>query len=178
MWRKSKGILINDIYPGVHLLPHQSDQYYSEWTILCSWNEDIDDINNTILEKFSGNPKVIHSADSIPNNHGDGQDGILMYPVEYFNSINCSGLPLAKLTLKIGCPVMILWNLNASEGVCNGSQGIITRIGNHCQVLKVQLLTGEQAGQTIFILHISLTPTDTQIPFEFCQRQFPIRPLQ
>ena len=48
--------LINNIYPRVHLLPHQSDQYYSEQTILCSWNDDIDDINNTILEtipKFS-----------------------------------------------------------------------------------------------------------------------------
>ena len=129
--------LINNIYPGIHLLPHQSDQYYSEQTILCSWNDDVDDINNTILEKFPGNRKVFHSADSIPNNHGDGQDGILMYPVEYLNSINCSSLPLAKLTLKIGCPVMILRNLNASEGVCNGSQGIITKIGNHCQVLEV-----------------------------------------
>ena len=124
--------LINNIYPGVHLLPHQSDQYYSEQTILCSQNDDVDDINNTILEKFPGNPKVFHSANSIPNNHGDGQDEILMYPVEYLSNINCSSLPLAKLTLKIKCPVIILQNLNASEGVCNGSQGIITRIGNHC----------------------------------------------
>ena len=124
--------LINNIYPGFHLLLHQSDQYYSEQTILCSQNDDVDDINNTILEKFPGNPKVFNSADFIPNNHGDGQDGILMYPVKYLNSINCSGLPLAKLTLKIGCLVMILWNINASEKVCNGSRGIITRIGNHC----------------------------------------------
>ena len=80
----------------------------TEWTILCSRNDDVDDINNTILEKFPGEAKVFHGADSIPNNHGNGQEGILMYPVEYLNSINCSGLPLAKLTLKIGCPIMIL----------------------------------------------------------------------
>ena len=167
--------LINNIYPGVHHMAGNSDQYYSEWTILCSCNDDVDDINNTILEKFPEEAKVFHGADSILNNHGNGQEGILMYPVEYLNSINCSGVPLAKLTLKIGCPIMILRNLNASEGVCNGSCGIITRIGNHSQVLEVWLLTGEQAGQTIFIPHISLTPTDTQIPFEFCCRQFPVQ---
>ena len=51
--------LIHNIYPGVHLL-----HYYSEQTIFCSWNDDVDAINNTILEKFPGNPRVFHNADS------------------------------------------------------------------------------------------------------------------
>ena len=167
--------LINTIYPGVHSPTGQSDQCYSKRTILCSWNNDVDAINNSILDKFNGQAKVFHSADSIPNNNGNGQEGILMYPVEYLNTINCSGLPLAKLTLKIGCPIMVLRNLNPSEGVCNGSRGIVTRIGQQNRVLEVRLLTGQQAGQTIFIPRISITPTETQIPFPFCRRQFPVR---
>ena len=53
-----------------------------------------------------------------------------MYPTEYLNSINVSGLPLAKLALKEGCPVMVLQNLMPQQGVCNGTQGIVTRLAN------------------------------------------------
>ena len=79
------------------------------------------------------------SADSIKNNGNDCQ-GDLMYPVGYLNSINCCGLPLAKLKLKIGCPVMILRDLNPSEGVCNGSRAVVTQMNN--RDLEVKLLTG------------------------------------
>ena len=51
------------------------------------------------------------SADSIKENNENGE-GELLYPVEYLNSITCSGLPLHHLQLKVGCPVMILRNLN------------------------------------------------------------------
>ena len=51
-------------------------------------------------------PVLYPSADSIEDNEGHGEEGILMYPVEYLNSINCSGLPLAKPALKVGCPIM------------------------------------------------------------------------
>ena len=97
---------------------------------------------------------------------------ITLYPVEYLNSINCSGLPLAKLKLKVGCPVMILRNLNAAEGVCNGSRGIVTRMSD--RVLEVRLLTRSHAGTTTFIPRLSITPSSTQVPFEFCVRVSPV----
>ena len=79
-----------------------------------------------MLRHFPGEEREFMSADSIKNN---GQ-GDLMYPVEYLNSINCCGLPLAKSKLKIGCTVMILSNLNPSEGVCNGSRAVVTQMSN------------------------------------------------
>ena len=88
---------------------------------------------------------MFHSADSIDNN----ENGELLYPPEYLNLINCSGLPLAHLTLKVGAPVMVLWNLNMAGGVCNGTWGILTRIRN--RVLKIQLITGEHAGEKVFV---------------------------
>ena len=80
----------------------------------------MDDINGKMLSDFPGDMKEFPSADSVKENNEDGQ-GKLLYPVEYLNSIRCSGLPLHKLQLKVGCPVMILQNLNPGEGVCNGS---------------------------------------------------------
>ena len=84
-----------------------------------------------------------------------------------------SGLPLAKLELKIGCPVMILRNLDAAHGVCNGSRGILTHWAN--RVLEVQLLTGEHAGKKVFIPRISNQPTEDQVAFKFTRKQFPVR---
>ena len=107
------------------------------------------------------------SADSIPTGEGNGEQGELMYPIEYLNTIQCSGLPLAKLTLKIGCPVMVLCNIDPSQGICNGSRGVVTRMQS-C-VIEIRLLTGEFKGKKAFVPQLSLHPQDTQIPFEFCQ---------
>ena len=132
----------------------------------------MDDINSEMLKQFPGEEREFLSADSAKKNGENGNDDLL-YPVEYLNSINCSGLPLAKLKLKVGCPVMILRNMNPGEGVCNGSRGIVTRMSN--RVLEVELLTGSNAGTTMFIPRLSITPSSTQVPFEFCRRQFPVK---
>jgi ATP-dependent DNA helicase PIF1 len=164
--------LISTIYPGINQLPLPTDQYIAERTILTSRNDDVDDINEKMLSEFPGEEIEFLSADSIKGNQ-ENEEGQLMYLVEYLNSISCSGLPLHRLKLKVGCPVMVLRNLNPGEGVCNGSRGIITRMNN--RVLEVRLLTGEHAGKTTFIPQLSITPSSTQVPFEFCRRQFPVK---
>ena len=42
------------------------------------------------------------------------------------------------------------------------------------RVIEIRLLTGEHRGKTVFIPRMGLIPQDTQIPFEFCRRQFPL----
>ncbi|HYT43015.1 MAG TPA: hypothetical protein VEP90_11785 [Methylomirabilota bacterium] len=69
---------------------------------------------------------------------------MLNYPVKYLNKINYGTLLFTKLELKIGYLIMVLKNLNAPNGVCNSSKGILTRHSN--KMLKVRLLTGQHAG--------------------------------
>jgi ATP-dependent DNA helicase PIF1 len=111
----------------------------------------------------------------IPNSEQTGEnDPLLNYPVEeYLNEINSGTLPLAKLKLKIGCPVMILKNLDAANGLCNGSRGILTRHRN--RVLEVRLLTGEHVWQTVFIPRVANQPGENENPFMFTRWQFHIR---
>jgi len=73
---------------------------------------------------------------------------MLNYPIEYLNDINCTRMPLAKLEVKIGCPIIVLKNLDAAHRLYNGSRGILTRCRN--RVLEVELLTGSHAGQKVF----------------------------
>jgi hypothetical protein len=167
--------LISTIYPGIST-PNLSnpEKYFSEHTILSSLNTEVDCLNAEVLSKFSGEVQVFYSADSIPTSEQSGQEDIMLnYPVEYLNSINCSGLPLSKLELKEGCPIMVLRNLDAAHGVCNGSRGIVTRLRS--RVVEVKLLSGDFAGQKVFIPRISTQPTEDQVAFKFNRRQFPIR---
>ncbi len=165
--------LIDSIYPNIHI-PNLCDQYFSERIILSTLNQQVNLLNQTILERFSGDAHTFFSADFIPLSEQTGQDdAMLNYPVEYLNQINCSSLPLAKLELKIGCPVMILKNLDPSHGICNGSRGILTRLSN--RVLEIRLLTGQHAGEVVFVPRIANQPSLDENPFKFTRKQFPVR---
>jgi hypothetical protein len=165
--------LIEAIYPGIGTR-NQTPEYFAERTILSSLNSEVDSMNKELLSQFSGQIQMFHSADCIPSTEQTGEDDpMLLYPPEYLNEINCSGLPLAKLELKVGCPIMVLRNLDAANGVCNGSRGILTRCSN--RVLEVTLITGDFMGKKMFIPRISNVPTDEQVAFKFTRRQFPVR---
>jgi ATP-dependent DNA helicase PIF1 len=165
--------LIETIYPGI-TRPNLSAEYFAERTILCCLNKDVDTVNHKVLQEFPGQSQVFYSADSIPTSELSGEDDpLLNYPIEYLNEINCTGMPLANLEVKIGCPIMVLKNLDAAHGLCNGSRGILTRCRN--RVLEVELITGSHAGQKVFIPRTSNMPTEDQVAFKFNRRQFPIR---
>ena len=165
--------LIDAIYPGINTLTHPAT-YFAERAILSCLNKEVDRINLAVLERFPGPTQTFHSADYIPTSDQSGEnDPLLNYPTEYLHKIDCSGLPLAKLQLKIGCPVIILKNLDPSHGVCNGSRGILTRCTN--RVLEVKLLTGFHAGETVFIPRVYNQPTEEQNAFKFTRKQFPVR---
>jgi ATP-dependent DNA helicase PIF1 len=47
---------------------------------------------------------------------------------EFFNTITLVGMPPHHLTLKVGILVILLKNLNAALGLCNGTHLIIWRL--------------------------------------------------
>ena len=114
------------------------------------------------------------SADKVVLEEGaDANTSADAYPVEYLNSITYSGLPLSKLQLKIGCPLMILRNIDPSRGLCNGTRCVLLQCTS--RVLEVRLLGGDHEGKCAFIPRISLSPPEEAIGFHFQRRQFPVR---
>ena len=111
------------------------------------------------------------SADSVDPNDDDGT----MYPVEFLNKQNLSGLPLHLLKLKIGAVVMCMRNIDADEGLCNGTRLIVTRISNY--TLEGVIITGsdDYVGNTVVIPRITIVPSDSRFPFTLRRKQFPVR---
>ena len=80
--------------------------------ILAPKNCDVDHINNLALSLMQGEHFIFESADSVKSEEQAGN-----FPVEYLNSISASGLPPHKLSLKVGCPVILIRNLHVSMGL-------------------------------------------------------------
>jgi len=157
--------LINTIYPHVADAEGKPDQYFLERTILSSKNDAVDDLNSAVLGKFPGDEFTLISIDKVKGNQED-------YPIEYLNSLNVSGLPLAHLHVKLGCPLMLLRNMDPSHGLCNGTHLILLEV--RPRVLKCRILGGKHAGYVAFIPRITLEPSEESLPIPLSRHQFPV----
>jgi hypothetical protein len=64
--------MIDTIYPEISTIhpDHDQDKYFLEHTILSARNDDVDELNKALLEKFPGEKTVFHSADSVIREEG------------------------------------------------------------------------------------------------------------
>jgi len=151
--------LIASTYPDISQMNKIEDQYFLDRTILSAKNDDVDKINDAILDQFylDCEKHIMLNADSV--NLDDNALQNQPYPIEFLNSLKASGLPLSKLALKAGCPLMLPRNLEPSKGLCNGSQLVLTGIRQH--VLKCKIITGDAcfAGDIVLIPSITLEPS-------------------
>jgi DNA helicase Pif1, 2B domain len=102
---------------------------------------DVDALNDACLSRLSGQSKTYLSMDSAIDDSGCHDHSV---PREYLNTINLSGMPQHSVTLKIGCPIILLRNLDHISGLCNGTRMIITSLKE--RVIKAKILSGIHAG--------------------------------
>ena len=165
--------MIEAIYPGIShaSVSHSSPTYFLQRTILSGRNDTVDDIDDTVLDRLPGNVVEFCGADRMIMEEG-ADLATVSYPTEYLNTLNAPGIPLSRLRLKIGCPLMILQNINPSNGLCNGTQGILTNCKRH--ILQVCLLGRDHHGKQVFIPRIKFKFPEETIGFHMEQKQFPV----
>ena len=91
---------------------------------------------------------------------------------EFLNSLNTFGLPNHRIKLKIGSPIMLLRNLDQTQGLCNGTRLIVTRLAKH--VIAAEIISGKNLGDNVYIPRMSMSPSQSPWPFKLLRRQFPI----
>ena len=77
--------------------------------LICSANKTVDVINDLVMDKFPGHSREHRSFESV-------ETDAHLYPTEFLNSLLPSGMPPHKMCLKVGCPVMLLRNLDPQHG--------------------------------------------------------------
>ena len=112
------------------------------------------------------------SVDSVDDDL-DEEEREHRYPTSFLNSQTPSGMPHHNLFLKEGAIAMLLRNVNKASGLTNGVRVVIRRM--HDLFLDVEILTGASQGKRVFIPRMTLTPSDTDLPFQLRRVQFPIK---
>jgi hypothetical protein len=170
--------LLQATYPGVSDPEPRPPGYFTERAILTTRNDTVDELNHSILAKvsgvthtFTGYDKVVHETQERAGHYAEDLEA--GYAPEYLQTLTPNGFPKAKLELKVGCPVMLLRNLDPSQGLCNGTRLLITRTSTH--VLEGHILGGEHDGNPVFIPRITLYSRKSDLTFILARRQFPVR---
>ena len=166
--------LINKIYDGIdniQINPPPLD-YFLDRAILAPRNVDVQTMNEKLLQKMSGQEIICHSADALED-EGEGVPNDV--PQEFLRTLTPSSLPLLELKMKIGCPLILLRNLDPRNGLCNGTRMLLLHA--YRRFLEVIIMGGDHHGEKAFIPRIILKPSTRQYPFLLKRRQFPVRLL-
>ncbi|KAK6945627.1 DNA helicase Pif1-like [Dillenia turbinata] len=91
--------------------------------ILVAKNKTVDDINHLLIERYPGSLYIYTSVDKTLDGRHQGDFE------EFLNSLNPKGLPSHKLQLKCNCLIILLRNLNPTEGPCNEIKLICMELG-------------------------------------------------
>ncbi|XP_051173501.1 uncharacterized protein LOC127289553 [Leptopilina boulardi] len=158
----SNGNLIEEIY-GSSISSNDVSAYSS--CILSLTNSEVLDMNDRILSNSEGNEVVYYSIDSHVDE--DQKDINNIVPVEILNSLTPDGLPPHRLSLKEGCIIMLLRNMNLVQGLCNGTRLVVKSLLRN--VISAEIIVGKSKGEIVFIPRIDLSPSQ-ELEF-ICQFQ-------
>ncbi|CAA7062247.1 unnamed protein product [Microthlaspi erraticum] len=161
-----------EIYGDASDLQDNTDPlFFQGRAILCPTNEDVNMINEYMLDKLNGEERTYLSSDTIdPCDTAAINDEALS--TEFLNSIRVAGLPNHALRLKVGCPVMLLRNIDPIGGLMNGTRLQITQLADF--MVEAKVITGDKVGVKVIIPRLLITPSDTLLPFKMRRRQLPL----
>ncbi|XP_074356463.1 uncharacterized protein LOC141696182 [Apium graveolens] len=161
--------IVNEIYKDLHHR-HEDVEYLRNRVVLTPLNEHVDIVNVTVLRRLPGEFKVYKSYDSICKGSSTSEADEVLYPPEYLNSLKSSGMQNHEIAVKVGAPIMLLRNLNAKKGLCNGTRLIITRC--YPFLIEALIITGTRIGDTTYVPRITMCPADKAVPFILKRKQF------
>ena len=165
--------IVEAIYPSL-LHKYNDPTYLKERAILTPKNEMVHELNETIMNMIQGEGRTYFSSDNICKASVNTNDEDLLYPPEFLHSLKFNGIPNHDIQLKEGVPVMLLRNLNQTEGLCNGTRLIVTRLGKWS--IRGDIISGTNIGQNVTIPRIIMSPNESRWPFKLNRRQLPLAP--
>ncbi|XP_060519139.1 uncharacterized protein LOC132697601 [Cylas formicarius] len=181
-----------DVFESMLALPGTNERFLelaerlALRSILCPVNSEVEELNEIISKIFpdsSGSERVFLATNSYDrqSNEDGADDHEIANPLatgvtsEIIESLDLSGLPPHRLTLKIGSVVVLLVNLNVRRGFCNG-QGM--EMGD--DVIVGRIVSGQFQGRKCVIIRKQFVLEEKETPLlpggdTFYRKQFPIK---
>ncbi|XP_016192457.1 uncharacterized protein LOC107633330 [Arachis ipaensis] len=156
--------LIDFVYPDM-LSNLSVKNYFKDRAILAPTLDCVTDVNNKITAGLPGQERVYLTSDSVCVEEGNMEFELDAFSPEILNGINCLGLPPHKLVLKVGAPVMLLRNIDQTNGLCNGTRMQVRKMENH--VIECKILTGNKVGSIVLIPRLNIIPNNETLPVRF-----------
>ncbi|XP_042044754.1 ATP-dependent DNA helicase pfh1-like [Salvia splendens] len=147
--------IVSNVYPS-YMNPGELISCLHGRAILAPTLEVVDEVNQFMISLDQSQGRVYFSSDSISNSDSTSNGLAEIHFVEFLNNLKCSGTPKHELLLKVGTPVMLLRNIDLSNGLCNGTRLIITRLGDY--VLEGQF----QRRQFLLVVSYAMTINKSQ----------------
>jgi ATP-dependent DNA helicase PIF1 len=100
---------------------YEETQFFQEHGILPSTLDTIECVNDYLISLVLGSEQEYINFDLVYKSDANSEIHSENFTTEFLNDIKCSGIPNHKLKFKVGCPVMMMRNIDQSGGLCNGT---------------------------------------------------------
>ena len=129
MCQPSKDEVIEKVFDDFQ--SHIGDpEYFQRRILLATTNKIVDEVNDEMVERIPGDLHTFPSIDTVTD-----VDNCTMFPMEFLNSLNLSGLPEHTLKLKENAVVILLWNMDIYADHCNGTRYLVKEIREYRLIL-------------------------------------------
>ncbi|KAG2684916.1 hypothetical protein I3760_10G098000 [Carya illinoinensis] len=159
--------LIEDVFHNIHEYSVNISIMMNQ-AILTPNNSYVDEINALLIHRLPGEIQRYYSFDEIIDT---SKQSVME---DFLNTLIPNRLLPHELLLKKNCPIMLLRNINLSEGLCNRTCLICWAFDQN--VIDAEIAVGHYIGKSVFIPRIPFLPNvDENSSFPFKRTQFPIR---
>jgi len=159
--------LAQTVFPDLHRrAPVPED--FRDRMLLAPKNDAVNALNTELLDITRGDASDCFSADYCKNPEDAAE-----YPIEFLHSISIAALPPHHLRLKIGCPVILLRNLDPTRALCNGTRLIVTHVSR--KILRCTILGTQRHGECVQLPRMPLESPVSESGVPFTRHHFPVK---
>lgn len=145
---------------------------YSKYGIMTTLNEDVHSLNQQIYSRLIEDVSTEHIYYSTDRVLADPNENDA-YDVSMLNELELPNLPPHALRLKENCIVMLLWNLNPAQGLCNGTRLIVTKLYKTC--IRARILSGDFKDEEVLLSRCRFNTDSIEVSSKFERIQIPVK---